>query len=78
MIKQWNESAAKSDRLTGAKFMCVRNILDLDHSIRDHLITAVNKHGWKGPSTDAMRKHTLHTSRLPVHVLIPGHRLTIQ
>ena len=48
VIKRWNESAARSDRLTGAKFMCVRNILDLDSSIRDHIIVAVNKHGWKG------------------------------
>ncbi|CAE7272121.1 unnamed protein product [Symbiodinium microadriaticum] len=51
---------------TGAKFMCVRNILDLDHSIRDHLITAVNKHGWKGSpyNEDALASKKL----LPGHV----------
>ncbi|CAE7444301.1 unnamed protein product [Symbiodinium sp. CCMP2592] len=58
-------SAAKSDRLTGAKFMCVRNILDLDSGIRAHIIAAVNKHGWKGcPYND---------DSLSSKKLLPGH-----
>ncbi|CAE7215022.1 unnamed protein product, partial [Symbiodinium sp. CCMP2456] len=65
VIKQWNESSAKSDRLLGAKYMCVKNILDLQHGIRDHIITAVNKHGWKG---SAYNEDALSSKKL-----LPGH-----
>ena len=46
VIQQWNEQASKSERLTGGRFMTVKNVLELEPSVRSVLIEAINTHGW--------------------------------
>ena len=47
VIQQWNEQASKSERLTGGRFMTVKNVLELEPSVRSVLIEAINTHGWQ-------------------------------
>ncbi|CAJ1397601.1 unnamed protein product, partial [Effrenium voratum] len=46
VIKSWNESSAKSDRLVGSKFQTVTNLMKLPSECLDKLRWMVNKVGW--------------------------------
>ena len=46
VMQAWNAQASKSDRLTGGRFMTVKNVLEMDPDVRGVLIDAINTAGW--------------------------------
>ncbi|CAE7210700.1 unnamed protein product [Symbiodinium necroappetens] len=45
VIRAWNDGAAARDRLTGQRFMTVRNVLEMEGSVRENIVSMVNKLG---------------------------------
>eukprot|EP00439_Symbiodinium_sp_Y106_P043558 s8141_g5.t1 len=72
VIQQWNEQASKSERLTGGRFMTVKNVLELEPSVRAVLIEAINTHG--SPYSD----DSLSTKKLVPGFTFRGSRVTKQ
>ena len=47
-LNAWNAQAPKSDRVLGAKFLTVKNLLDLPAECRNAIFACINKLGWSG------------------------------
>ena len=45
-LNAWNVQAPKSDRVLGAKFQTVKNLLDLPAECRNAIFAYINKWGW--------------------------------
>ena len=45
-LNAWNAQAPKSDRVLGAKFLTVKNLLDLPTECRNAIFAYINKWGW--------------------------------
>ena len=43
-----NDSAAKHDKLVGAKFQAVKCLLDLPEAAKDQILATVSLWGWEG------------------------------
>ncbi|CAE7279136.1 unnamed protein product [Symbiodinium sp. KB8] len=72
VIQQWNEQASKAERLVGGRFMTVKNILELEPSVRSVLQDAINQCG--SPYSD----DSLSTKKLVPGFVFRGARVTKQ
>ena len=48
ILSTWNQQATKSDRVVGAKYATVKNLLEMDEETRSEITHSVSIYGWKG------------------------------
>ena len=48
IINSWNVISAKTDRVTGGKYMSVKMLLDLPVDVRDFLMSQISLYGFDG------------------------------
>ena len=45
-LNSWNAQAPKSDKVSGQKYLTVKNLLELPAECRNTMFAYINKHGW--------------------------------
>ena len=48
VLNSWNATASKVDRVAGGKYQAVKNLLDLPATVRNLVMSPINKYGFEG------------------------------